>query len=343
MVATDQDKHPSPGSVEQAVLAAIRKAGHAGITSQQLALQLGYKEKGRRYLVYDALEALQDKGSVKSGKKGRYHSARQRNEAEGTIDIIASGAGYVRIEGGREDVYVHARDVGMALHGDTVEVRNGDLYVNGALSPLPPMGQYAYTFDVKSGFSKKRLKEEFDVTTTDVDDRDPQHVEIPLTPERAERIGKFPNVTGMHRQMKERGHYKEGDGWPIFPNDPRYDWTEDNFGPLWVPKAGASVKLTVQNLPLYRRAIAVYEHNTVEVLGNDILINGTKADSYTFQQDYYWMMGDNRHRSQDARFWGFVPFDHVVGKAVLVWLTTDPERGGFPLGIRWKRLFSLVR
>ena len=125
MVATDQDKHPSPGSVEQAVLAAIRKAGHAGITSQQLALQLGYKEKGRRYLVYDALEALQDKGSVKSGKKGRYHSARQRNEAEGTIDIIASGAGYVRIEGGREDVYVHARDVGMALHGDTVEVRIG--------------------------------------------------------------------------------------------------------------------------------------------------------------------------------------------------------------------------
>ena len=231
----------------------------------------------------------------------------------------------------------------VAIAGDTVEVRNGDLYVNGALSPLPPMGQYAYTFDVKSGFSKKRLKEEFDVTTTDVDDRDPQHVEIPLTPERAERISKFPNVTAMHRQMKERGHYKEGDGWPIFPNDPRYDWTEDNFGPLWVPKAGASVKLTVQNLPLYRRAIAVYEHNTVEVRGNDILINGTKADSYTFQQDYYWMMGDNRHRSQDARFWGFVPFDHVVGKAVLVWLTTDPERGGFPLGIRWKRLFSLVR
>ncbi|MBS1942130.1 MAG: S26 family signal peptidase, partial [Bacteroidetes bacterium] len=87
----------------------------------------------------------------------------------------------------------------------------------------------------------------------------------------------------------------------------------------------------------------VYEHNDLQVKNGQIWINGKQTDSYTFKQDYYWMMGDNRHRSQDARFWGFVPFDHVVGKAVLVWLTADPEKGGFPAGIRWKRLFTRVR
>ncbi len=122
-MARKEDKQPKAGAVEQAVLAAVRKSGHAGITSQQLALQLGYKDKGQRYLVYDALEALQEKGQVKSGKKGRYQSARQRNEAEGTIDIISSGAGYVRLGPGQEDVFVHGRDVGMALHGDKVEIR----------------------------------------------------------------------------------------------------------------------------------------------------------------------------------------------------------------------------
>jgi signal peptidase I len=153
----------------------------------------------------------------------------------------------------------------------------------------------------------------------------------------------FGNVVSMTRQNKERGAYTAKDGWPIFPNDPRYDWSEDNFGPLWIPKAGATLPLTLENLPLYRRAIEVYEHNTLEVKGSTILINGVAATSYTFRQDYYWMMGDNRHRSQDSRYWGFVPHDHVVGKAVLVWLTVDKEDGGFPLGIRWKRLFTLVK
>ena len=128
-VARNEDKHPKPGAVEQAVLAAVRKSGHAGITSQQLALQLGYKEKGQRYLVYDALEALQEKGQVKTGKKGRYQSTKERDEAEGTIDIIASGAGYVRLGSATgkstEDVFVHGSDVGMALHGDKVEIRIG--------------------------------------------------------------------------------------------------------------------------------------------------------------------------------------------------------------------------
>jgi signal peptidase I len=226
--------------------------------------------------------------------------------------------------------------------GDTLEVVNGTVHVNGVPEPLVATGQYAYDFTVKDAFNKKALKDRYDITTTDVAE-EPGKANMPLTQADAEALRNFGNVLSMTRENKPKGTYGPRDFWPIFPNDPRYDWSEDNFGPLWIPKAGATVKLTAQNLPLYRRAIAVYEHNTVEERNGAVWINGVQADSYTFKQDYYWMMGDNRHRSQDSRFWGFVPFDHVVGKAVLVWLTADPEKGGFPGGIRWKRLFSRVR
>jgi len=229
-----------------------------------------------------------------------------------------------------------------AVAGDSLEVRDGEVYVNGVAQPLRATGQYAYGFRLNGVFNKKTLKESMDVTTTDVDERG-DTADIPLTAENAVKMKAFGNVVSMARQNKERGAYTAKDGWPIFPNDPRYDWSEDNFGPLWIPKAGATLQLSLENLPLYRRAIEAYEHNTVEVKGGTILINGAAATSYTFQQDYYWMMGDNRHRSQDSRYWGFVPHDHVVGKAVLVWLTVDKENGGFPLGIRWKRLFTLVK
>lgn len=229
----------------------------------------------------------------------------------------------------------------VAIAGDSIEIRDGELYVNGKESPLAPTGQYAYDFALKGSFNKNMLKDKYDITTTDVE-QTTDAAEIPLTKATADALKGFSNVVSMERSNKKKGFYTAQYHWPIFPNDPRYDWTEDNFGPLWIPKAGATITLTPLNLPLYRRAIEVYEHNTVELQGNDIYINGQKTDQYTFKQDYYWMMGDNRHRSQDARFWGFVPFDHIVGKAVLVWLTTDPEKGGFPAGIRWKRVFSLV-
>ncbi|MBP7514671.1 MAG: signal peptidase I, partial [Flavobacteriales bacterium] len=231
--------------------------------------------------------------------------------------------------------------VGVA--GDSIEVRNGDLYVNGQPSPLPKMGQFAYDLKMSGTLSKERLKDDLDVNYDEYQSWSQYHRGMALTAEGVDKIKAFKNVAAVERRIKPKGTYGALDFWPIFPNDSAYDWTEDNFGPLWVPKAGATLLLDLHNLPLYRRAIQAYEGNTLEVRGQEILINGVKADSYTFQQDYYWMMGDNRHRSQDARFWGFVPFDHVVGKAVMVWLTTDPEDGGFPTGIRWKRVFSLVR
>ncbi|MBL0127009.1 MAG: signal peptidase I [Flavobacteriales bacterium] len=167
---------------------------------------------------------------------------------------------------------------------------------------------------------------------------------IPTSPTVAAKLEKFDSVVSMKRQDHEAGFYSDPRYFrPIFPSNPAYDWSEDNFGPLWIPKAGATLQLDLKILPLYERAIRVYEGHDLKVdpsasSGQQILIDGSPATTYTFEQDYYWMMGDNRHRSQDSRFWGFVPFDHIVGKAVLVWFTKDPDTG-----IRWKRLFTVVR
>jgi len=127
----------------------------------------------------------------------------------------------------------------------------------------------------------------------------------------------------------------------IFPHSPKYPWTEDNFGPLGIPKKGVTVKLTVDNLPLYQRIIEVYENNDLAVKDGVIYINGKAETTYTFKMNYFFMMGDNRHNSADGRFWGFVPEDHVVGKAVFIWLSLDKEKG-FPGNIRWSRMFRSI-
>jgi signal peptidase I len=136
----------------------------------------------------------------------------------------------------------------------------------------------------------------------------------------------------------------EGASPATFPHDERYPWNEDDFGPVWVPERDATVVLTVDNLPLYRRIIEVYEGNELEEKEGVIYINGSPADSYTFQLNYYFMMGDNRHDSADSRFWGFVPEDHVVGKASFVWFSTDKDYPLLSLNkIRWNRLFRGVK
>ena len=128
---------------------------------------------------------------------------------------------------------------------------------------------------------------------------------------------------------------------PVYPLNGYYGWTRDNYGPIWIPKHGQSIKLTLENLPVYERCITAYEGNTLQVKGNHIYINGKLTDKYTFKMDYYWMMGDNRHNSLDSRYWGFVPEDHIVGKPLFIWWSSDPDRHGFS-GIRWNRLFKWV-
>ena len=131
-------------------------------------------------------------------------------------------------------------------------------------------------------------------------------------------------------------------GGDVYPMNLYTKWTRDNYGPLWIPRKGATITLTEDNLPLYERCIRAYEGNTLEQRQDGIYINGEKTDTYTFRMDYYWMMGDNRHNSLDSRYWGFVPEDHVVGKPIVVWLSLDKDRGWLDGKVRWNRLFKWV-
>lgn len=268
----------------------------------------------------------------------------QLNRVNGQVMPVPMGKLLVRPLDKRENYIKRC----VAVAGDTLEVRHGHVYVNGVPEQFPAMAQLGYEGALKVDLTGSNpnvertlamLRSRYDVSLSDIGGGDaPGTVNVALTKHQAEALNKGNAFFGpLVPQDHPKGWDRPAGKLPIFPNNAGFDWTEDNFGPIWIPKKGATVQLTLENLPLFRRVIDVYEGHDLEVAGDRILIDGQPATSYTFSQNYYWMMGDNRHRSQDSRFWGYVPHDHVVGKAVLVWFTKDPETG-----IRWKRLFTLV-
>ena len=160
-----------------------------------------------------------------------------------------------------------------------------------------------------------------------------------LTLEEAEELPNVVTLDSLKRNINSKRTYNDS----YFPNNVRYNWNEDQFGPLVMPKKGATVQLNSKNVALYKKIISDYELNDLELSGDDTKINGFTADTYTFKQDYYWMMGDNRHRSEDSRFWGFVPEDHIVGKPVFIWMSIDGFMDGLRnWKIRWERVFTTV-
>ena len=164
--------------------------------------------------------------------------------------------------------------------------------------------------------------------------------ELLLTIAEAEGLDKVMELDSIVRQVNR----SKTPNTSFFPNHLPYDWNEDNFGPIVLPKAGTSVNLTLQNLPLYKKIIREYEKNLLEVKDGAIFINGKETTQYSFQQDYYWMMGDNRHRSEDSRYWGFVPEDHIVGKPVLIWFSIEGINDGIRnWSIRWDRVMTTVK
>jgi signal peptidase I len=163
-------------------------------------------------------------------------------------------------------------------------------------------------------------------------------ININLTQEEVERLEKYPLTVSV----KKINHAPDN---AIFPHVEKLKWSQDNFGPIYIPKKGATVKLDAESLPFYKQIIKNYEYNDVVINGDDIFINGEKADSYTFKQDYFYLIGDNRHNSLDARYWGYVPFDHVLGKPVMIWFSWDANAPSFTAklkSIRWDRLFTTV-
>ncbi|MEE9407640.1 MAG: signal peptidase I [Polaribacter sp.] len=277
----------------------------------------------------------------------------------------------------------------VAIAGDSLELKNGYVYINGKKNELPYRAklQFYYTYEAKSDINQntypkfllknertgvykisnefwndervqKAFKESANLSKIGSDSlytelaggvsqslanrlnmtKVANKININLTEEEVTRLKKSPLTVSV----KKVNHGADN---TIFPHIDSNQWSQDNFGPIYIPKAGITVKIDAESLPYYKQIIKNYENNDLQVVGDNIFINGEKTDSYTFKQDYYWLMGDNRHNSLDARYWGYVPFDHVLGKPVMVWFSWDANAASFGekiKSIRWDRMFTTV-
>jgi signal peptidase I len=228
----------------------------------------------------------------------------------------------------------------VGISGDTIKIVDGMLFVNGKTSDVPAKSEtfYLVTTNGKDFLSAEFMKDELNVDMNDFEQRDistvqgvPNTWRMNLTEDELAKVKEFSFITNVVKDLNTAGFGN------TFPYDTaHYKWSEDNFGPLWIPAKGATLELTASNIAAYRRVIAVYEENKLEEKDGKFFINGVETKSYTFKMNYFWLMGDNRHNSQDSRFWGFVPEDHVVGKASLIWFSWQN-------GPRWKRLFNVIK
>ena len=244
----------------------------------------------------------------------------------------------------------------VGLPGDTLEIRDAQVYIDGKPLENPEDMQLNYLVQTTGpyitedmfrelGISKddqamvtnESLLMEMGLTHRDAQGRLAPTYDLPLTKKMLETLSA--NKKLVSRIVMEPEMFTG----QMYPLNLYTKWDRNNYGPIWIPKKGATIKLTEDNLPIYERPIRAYEDNTLEVKEDGIYINGKKTDEYTFKMDYYWMMGDNRHNSADARSWGFVPEDHVVGKPIVVWLSLDKDRGWFDGKIRWNRIFKWVK
>lgn len=245
----------------------------------------------------------------------------------------------------------------IGMPGDTIEVRNNQVYIDGVAAKNPEDMQFNYFVEtdgsaiseeqfrlldiskddrilISNGTSNKETLSLLGFTPNESGQYNPVY-HFPLTQKAVEIAKKLPIITKI---------IIEPDSWAgsTYPLGYNTGWSRDNYGPLWIPKKGATIPLNERNLALYERCIRNYENNQLEVKNGQVFINGKPETSYTFKYDYYWMMGDNRHNSADSRSWGFVPEDHIVGKPIMIWLSLDKDRSLFDGGIRWNRMFRWV-
>ncbi|MBE15096.1 MAG: signal peptidase I [Cytophagaceae bacterium] len=251
----------------------------------------------------------------------------------------------------------------VGLPGDSLSVRNGYVYINGEKNQLPDRArlQFGYTFDSKELFIQTTprgeiiqkptpfVSERYDISDIYISNIDRENriytYTTQLTEESAALLKANTNVQNLKRIPFETGQR----GTRVFPNAPIHDWNVNEYGPIYIPEEGKTVAITPESLPFYKRIIEVYEgyelgyDHKVTVSGTQVYLNGAPLNEYTFKQNYYWMMGDNRNNSLDARAWGYVPETHVMGKPVMVWLSLDPNKeGNIIQRLRWDRMFTTV-
>ncbi|MDA3891263.1 MAG: signal peptidase I [Salinivirgaceae bacterium] len=225
----------------------------------------------------------------------------------------------------------------IAIPGDSLKIVDGQVYVNGKPQEKAGKVQHIYHIITDGTSINPRALQKLGVALDDIRMVQSGYYQIPLTKKVADRIRTFNIVKRVER--KNAGD--SDNSGRVFPHDSRFKWNQDNYGSIWIPKKGATTDLTLENLPFYKRVIGHYEGNDLEVKDSIIYINGEVATSYTFKMDYYWMMGDNRHNSLDSRYWGYVPENHIVGRASLIWLSLDKDLS-FPKNIRFKRMFRSI-
>jgi len=268
-----------------------------------------------------------------------------------------SNASYYSLvkEYGRERVWTDKRNFGdivvrpvdkrenyvkrcIGLPGDTLSIVSRQVYINGEEAINPEKLQYQYHVTTTGSSINPRVLDKLNITETYRGNKPGEFVFM-ITEEAKNELQKLPIVKSIEVFDDKPGLWKP----EIFPNDDAYKWNRDNFGPLYIPEAGIPINLTIKNLPIYERLIKTYEGNKLEVKNGKIFINNELTTTYTPKLNYYWMMGDNRHNSADSRYWGFVPEDHIVGRAEFIWLSMDKNKSLLDGKIRWNRMFSVVK
>ncbi len=235
----------------------------------------------------------------------------------------------------RRDNYVK-RCIG--LPGETLKIVDNKIYINGRVLPEPKNVQYFYYVQTDGTQITDDVYDQLGINVEDRHGNAPDYV-LPLTANMIKQLKTYKWVNMIERWRFNSPEEANAEAEFTYPIDANYGWTHTNYGPITIPKKGMTVRLTTANLPLYSRCIKNYEGNSLEVRGNQILINGKPASSYTFKMDYYWMMGDNRDNSLDSRFWGFVPEDHIVGTPMFVIISLNKDKSLFDGKIRWNRMF----